>query len=124
MAWKKSSERLKAVFDAALPADRRVERRQMFGYPSAFVNGHLFTGLHEERMMVRLDEVGRAELLGMEGAHTFEPMKGRPMKEYVVVPAHLHDDLGALRHWTARALSYAATLPPKAKRTPKETRKR
>ena len=116
MAWKKSSEGLKAIFDTALPADPRVERRQMFGYPSAFVNGHLFAGLHEERMVVRLDEAERNELLGVEGAGIFEPVKGRPMREYIVVPQSILGDQRALRRWTARALSYAATLPPKAAR--------
>ncbi len=75
MAWKKSSEGLKAIFNTALPADPRVKRRQMFGYPSALVNGHLFTGLHEERMVVRLDEAERNELLGLEGACIFEPVR-------------------------------------------------
>ena len=116
MAWKKSSEGLKAIFNTALPADPRVERRQMFGYPSALVNGHLFAGLHEERMVVRLDEAGRNELLGVEGARVFEPMKGRPMREYVVVPPSILGDQRALRRWTARALSYVATLPPKGAR--------
>ncbi len=45
--WKKSSPALIAYFDKALPDDPRVERRQMFGYPCAFVNGQLFTGLHQ-----------------------------------------------------------------------------
>lgn len=116
MTWKKSSEGLKAIFETALPADPRVARRQMFGYPSAFVNGHLFTGLHEERMVVRLDEAERNELLGVEGACIFEPVEGRPMREYVVVPSSILGDQGTLRRWTARALSYVATLPPKGAR--------
>ena len=116
MAWKKSSEGLKAIFNTALPADPRVERRPMFGYPSALVNGHLFTGLHEERMVVRLDEAERSELLGVEGACIFEPVPGRPMREYVVLPPSILGDERALRRWTARALSYVATLPPKGAR--------
>ena len=34
MAWKKSSEGLKAIFNTALPADPRVERRPLFGAES------------------------------------------------------------------------------------------
>jgi len=33
MRWRKSPPELIAVFDAALPDDRRVQRRSMFGYP-------------------------------------------------------------------------------------------
>ena len=40
MPWKKSSPSLIAVFDAVLPAGI-AERRQMFGYPCAFVGGNL-----------------------------------------------------------------------------------
>ncbi len=120
MAWKKSSEALVATFADALPADARAERRSMFGYPCSVVNGHLFAGLHEDRMMVRLDAAARAELLAIDGARVFEPMQGRPMKEYVVLPPSILTDRGALRGWTARAFSYALTLPPKAKARKKE----
>jgi hypothetical protein len=29
----------------------RAQRRQMFGYPAAFVNGHLFAGLHQSNLV-------------------------------------------------------------------------
>ena len=37
MAWKKSPAALVEAFDAVVPAPP-AERRQMFGYPAAFVN--------------------------------------------------------------------------------------
>ncbi len=40
-AWKKSSAKLIAAFDASLPVDPRVERRSMFGYPCAFTGGNM-----------------------------------------------------------------------------------
>ena len=86
MAWKKSSTALVEAFHPALPGDGRVERRQMFGYPCAFVNRNMFTGLHEENLVVRLDADARAELLRVKGARAFEPMPGRVMREYVAVP--------------------------------------
>lgn len=60
-----------------VPADTR----KMFGYPCAFVNGQMFTGLFGSTMIVRLPEEGRAELLAIEGAKGFDPMGGRPMRE-------------------------------------------
>ena len=52
--WKKVPAELAARFDAALPVVADVQRRKMFGCPAAFVNGNLFAGLHENRLMVRL----------------------------------------------------------------------
>lgn len=114
--WRKSSPDLVARFATVLPADPRVVRRSMFGYPCAFVHGHMFAGLHEERLFVRLAATDRAELLAHRGAHRFEPVPGRVMKEYVVVPAAMHGDPGALTTWVAAAFSYVAGLPPKPDR--------
>jgi TfoX/Sxy family transcriptional regulator of competence genes len=113
MAWRKSPPELIAAFDAALPADRRVQRRSMFGYPCAFTGGNMFTGLHQENLIVRLPEAERARLLRQPGASIFEPMPGRQMKEYVAVPHEVVEDGEALRGWMTRALAYAASLPAK-----------
>jgi TfoX/Sxy family transcriptional regulator of competence genes len=116
MAWKKPSQALIDTFDAVLPGPP-AERRLMFGFPAAFVNGNMFMGLHEERLVLRLDERARQELLD-GGAALFEPMKGRPMKEYVVAPASLLADRAALKRRVAQALSFVGALPPKAKKKP------
>jgi TfoX/Sxy family transcriptional regulator of competence genes len=116
--WQKSSPELVARFQDALPDDPRVERRSMFGYPAAFVGGNMFAGLHEERCVLRLDDARRAALLAEPGARAFEPMPGRMMREYVVVPSRLVAERGALMKWLAEAFRYARALPPKAKRPP------
>lgn len=116
-SWKRSSAELVAAFDAALPADPRVERRSMFGYPCAFSGGNMFAGLHEEKLVVRLSEVDRDALRALRGAAVFEPMKGRAMKEYTVVPSAMHGDHAELAKWIARALEFASTLPKKAAKT-------
>ena len=115
-SFRKSPPELIAAFDAALPDDPRIERRQMFGYPAAFTGGNLFAGLHEDDLLVRLAETERAKLLAEAGARVFEPMPGRPMREYVLVPPRFHADRRALRAWIARALEYTASLPAKSPR--------
>lgn len=112
MAWRKSPPALIAAFDAALPDDAHVERRKMFGYPAAFAHGHLFTGLHQETLMVRLGEAERAAL-GKLGGAPFEPMPGRAMREYVVVPTAIVADRRALAAWLKRGLAYVGSLPAK-----------
>ena len=63
--------------------------------------------------MIRLSEEERAKFLLLEGASPFEPMPGRPMREYVVVPPAMVTDEGPLRAWLEKALAYARSLPPK-----------
>ncbi|HEX8951062.1 MAG TPA: hypothetical protein VF945_04420, partial [Polyangia bacterium] len=53
------------------------------------------------------------------GAKVFEPMKGRPMKEYVVAPPALVGDRQALGKWAQKAFAYGQSLPPKPKKPPK-----
>jgi TfoX/Sxy family transcriptional regulator of competence genes len=115
MAWRKAPPELIARFDAVFPADTRAEKRQMFGFPAGFVNGHMFVGLHQESLVLRLADAARHELLKLPGAHVFEPMPGRPMREYVVAPPLVVADDKLLRRWITRALDYASALPAKPK---------
>ncbi len=112
-AWKKTPPELVAAFDRALPSSPSVTRRPMFGYASAFVNGNMFAGTFQDSIVVRLGESDRAALLKLKGAAPFEPM-GRPMKEYVVVPASIVATPKALGAWIERGHRYALGLPAKA----------
>lgn len=113
MKWRRSPEALVQKFSTLVPADPRVSRRQMFGYPCAFVGGNLFMGLHQDAMILRLSDDDRATFLELEGAAIFEPMPGRPMREYVVVPPRVLGRTAALSGWISRALAYASSIPPK-----------
>ena len=114
MKWKKSPLELIAVFDSVVAGPPAV-RRSMFGYPAAFVNGNMFMGLHQSNMVLRLGEGARQEFLAISGARTFEPMAGRPMREYVVVPPSLLQDCEKLERWVGRALAHGLSLKPKEK---------
>ncbi len=124
MNWMKSPEALVKTFDEALPDDSRVQRRKMFGYPAAFVNGNMFAGLHQADILLRLDEARRTELASGHGARPFEPMPGRAMKEYVLAPPAFHEDIELLSHWLQAALDYVAALPTKEPRRRKPGTKR
>jgi TfoX/Sxy family transcriptional regulator of competence genes len=86
----------------------------MFGNVAAFISGQMFAGLFGNVVFVRLDEAARTELLAEPGAGPFEPMKGRPMREYVALPGTWRDRPERARAWVARSLVWAATLPAKA----------
>ena len=100
-----------------------VESRKMFGYPAVFLNGNMFAGLFQDRVILRLSADDRAELAKLPGAAPFEPMPGRRMREYMVAPASVVDSGPQLRAWLQRARSFAASLPKKesAGKTAKKT---
>lgn len=125
MHWQKSPPELVEHFAAVtdqLLADPAVERRQMFGYPACFVGGHMFTGLHQDRWVVRLDDRGMAELAGAGGS-AFEPMPGRPMRGFVTLPEAIVADEDTLTAWLERALEHARRLPPKVAKATKAPRR-
>jgi TfoX/Sxy family transcriptional regulator of competence genes len=113
---KKAPHQLLETFTAVLPKDRRAEQKRLFGNPCCFVNGTMFTGVHEDQLIVRLSEPQRARLLTIEGAAIFEPMKGRPMTEFVRVPPAMLENRRQLRGWVRRAFDYCAKLPDPAKK--------
>jgi TfoX/Sxy family transcriptional regulator of competence genes len=115
MQFKKPSPALVELFQNLLPATGGAGRT-MFGCPCGFFGGNMFMGLFADQLFLRLAESDRAKLLAEEGAEQFDPMGGRPMREYVVVPpgwleGDADDDL---RAWIAKSVRYAKTLPPKA----------
>ena len=111
--WKPAPKDLGSAFERVAGALTDVEVRKMFGYPAAFLGGNMFTGLHEDRMILRLSEENRAIVLREKGARIFEPMPGRPMREYVVVPESFLASPPKLTEWLNRAQAYARTLPRK-----------
>lgn len=84
--WQHAPQELITIFLEAVKYLPEAETCKMFGYPCAFVNGQMFTGPHQDPMILRLSEADRAIFRALDGAHPFEPMPGRPMREYSVVP--------------------------------------
>jgi TfoX/Sxy family transcriptional regulator of competence genes len=112
MNWRKAPESLAQAFEAALPADAAVAKRKMFGYPAAFVNGNMFAGVHQEDIVVRLPAERRSAAIE-SGARQFEPMPGRPMREYVVLSEGSIADGGELSRWLDEAFRFVAAMPAK-----------
>ncbi len=113
MIWRKAPPELIETFNAVAPGPP-AEARKMFGYPACFVNGNMFAGLYQDRMILRLPEKQRDELIKI-GARPFEPVPGRFMREYVTVPTAILSNRAKLALWVMKSLSYGASLPPKSK---------
>ncbi len=104
----------RAWFESLLPDGPGISSRPMFGNRAGFVNGNMFLALLGQDVAVRLPEEDREELLREEGAAPFEPAKGRPMKEYVVLPAGWRRTPAKARAWVERSLEWVASMPPKS----------
>lgn len=110
--WKKSSEELVEKFAASMD-QFDVDHRKMFGYPCCFLNGNMFTGLHEENWVLRLSESDRKELKETHDAQIFAPMKGRIMKEYLILPPVILESTELLASWINRSIAFVESLPAK-----------
>lgn len=125
MAWVKVPPGNHPIFRAALPDDRRVETKQMFGGVAAKVNGNLFAGLFGRSTMIWLPEDERPEALALEGASLFDPMgDGRMRSDKVMLPERFMTEPAELRRWIARAFEGASRLPAKAAKAPKAAAKK
>src|ERR1700694_5650860 len=113
MTMPKPSEQAKAAFQKLVPPDPSVTTRPMFGNLSGFVNGNMFCGLFGEDLFVRVSEADQAKVR-KQGGRAFEPMPGRAMTGYGVVPVGGQKKPDATRAWIVAALSWARALPPKA----------
>jgi hypothetical protein len=60
---------------------------KMFGMPCLKNNAKAFAGFFQDAMVFKLGGASHSEALALSGARVFDPSeRGRPMKEWVVVP--------------------------------------
>ena len=112
--WKSAPPALIDRFTGALRDFPQAEVRKMFGYPAAFVNGNMMAGLFQDSMMLRLSAADLAAMREQTGARPFEPMPGRVMREYVVVPPAILKSNAGLERWLGYAFAYVSSLPRKS----------
>ena len=112
----KSPPALVERFDTVAADFPEATRRLTFGYPCLYMGGNMVSGLFGPSWHVRLGPDERRELEALPGAAPFEPMPGRPMTGFTLLPPAVVDDDAAVRQWVARAIAYGASLPPKDKK--------
>ncbi len=120
MQWEKPSQELITLLVARM-GSFDAQRKAMFGSTCYFANDNMFTGVHESHIFLRLSEKDREEIKKLYKDTTqFEPMKGRPMREYVNVSPLLYQDKKAFDPWIERSMKYVMALPAKAAKTKKK----
>ncbi len=93
----KSPPELIERFDTVAADFPEATRRLTFGYPCLYVGGNMVSGLFESRWHVKLGPEERRELEAIPGSTPFEPMPGRPMTGFTLLPTSIVDDDEAIR---------------------------
>jgi TfoX/Sxy family transcriptional regulator of competence genes len=129
MKWIKAPDELKALIEELMaPID--CDKRPMFGYPAYFIHGNMFAGLFQDKLFVRLSPSQLAAFGKSVPIRNLEPMPGRPMKDYYVIPEPLYTDRKKMPRLLEDAAAWCLTLPPKTpkpkkpKKAPKGTKAR
>jgi TfoX/Sxy family transcriptional regulator of competence genes len=113
MKLPKSAPAAVRLFEELVPADPSVTTKKMFGQPAAFVNGNLFFGVFGDDVFVRLSGPDVEEARRVGSFRPFEPMPGRAMSNYLVLPRTMRKNSPETQAWVARALTFGSSLPPK-----------
>lgn len=113
MEWKKAPDELVQFLTEEMKPVK-CEYRKMFGYPSYFINGNMFIGVHGETLFLRLSDSDIRKIMEENSQVIFfEVMKGRPMKGYVALPKSLYQRRSVFREWLQKSVKYVSSLPPK-----------
>jgi TfoX/Sxy family transcriptional regulator of competence genes len=113
MPWPKPSAEKTGHLERALSG--RGNRRLIFGAPTWFMGGNMFAGVFGDDVFLRLTTADLAEIKN-QGAKPFAPMKGDVIKEYALLPPAILGDNQLLAQWIGKSISYASSLPAKAKK--------
>jgi hypothetical protein len=90
----------------ALASQPEVTVGQMFGKPCLKVGGKAFASLHHDKVVFKLNGEEHKSALSSKHAELWDPSgKGRPMKEWVALPAA---EAKHFKAFAAAALSYVA----------------
>jgi len=113
-AFRQSPPALAGQFRQAMASYPEAQVRIVFGCPCAFIHGNMITGLFGEEWFIRLAPEQRPALLRLKGAHPFEPVPGRPLREQIVLPASIVGSPSKLQSYIEKAVVHGRSLPPKA----------
>jgi TfoX/Sxy family transcriptional regulator of competence genes len=116
MEWKKPPDEL-VEFIAEEMKSVKCDYRKMFGYPAYFVNGYMFTGIHGDKLFLRLSDKDIEEIAkSNKDVIPFEPMPGRAMKGYIVLPKSIYSNKTLFKDLISKSVKYVSSLPPKQKK--------
>ena len=113
MKFEKPTPEMLTWFEEHAPEGTGISKRKMFGYPCRFFNNNMFMGLFQSKVFIRLSPADKEKFLILDDTEQFEPLPGRIMKEYVILPQKILKDFKELSFWINRSLEFVSSLPPK-----------
>jgi len=119
--FRKSPPALAERFREVVARYPEAQVRVVFGCPCAFIAGNMISGLFGDEWFVRLPPDQRPALLRLKGAHPFEPMPGRQLREQTVLPASIVGSPAKLQAYIEKAVVHGRSLPPKAPKSRRPT---
>jgi len=126
MEMPKASASDKDRFRSLVPELPEVAIKPMFGNLGAFVNGNMFAGLFGPTVGVKLSAADTATLESTERTVPFGPAE-RPMGGWTGLPEAWNGegdgDEARARAWVEKAFEHVAGLPPKARKSPRASKK-
>ena len=116
--WPKMDRELEERIDG-LAGMLPVRRKKMFGTSSWFMesNDQMMAGVWGDGVMVRVGQERATELVSSGNAEQFDPMGGRPMREYVYLGPQVIAEDDDLVDWLEQAAGFASSLAPKQKKS-------
>ncbi len=116
MEWKKAPAEL-VEFITEKIKNIKSDYKKMFGYPAYFINGNMFVGVHGDKLFLRLSDADIANITkNHPDVNAFEPMPGRAMKGYVVLPKSFYTNDSLFEEWLGKSINYVSSLPPKKRK--------
>jgi len=113
MGLPQSNADLEAFLDDMM-VDYPIEKRRMFGCPAYFFRGNMMGGVFGDSVFLRFSEKDRESLMADdEEISHFDPLGGRPMREYLSVPESSFPDIGGLSDLVDRSFDHVLSLSPK-----------
>jgi hypothetical protein len=91
---------------------KNTEHKKMFGGVCHLWNGHMFSGVYKDFLILRLGEEKGSEALALPHVRPFD-ITGKPMKGWVMVEQDGFGTDEALMHWLRQAKEFVSSLPPK-----------
>ena len=87
----------------------------MFGCPCLFLRGNMAMGTCADKVFFRVPREAQAALLASNPAlHPFEPLSGRPMRDYLELEA-IPENRAVIADFLAKSWVQSQSLPPKEK---------
>lgn len=116
-------EKLAERIRAAVGPRPEIAEKKMFGGIAFLLDGKMFIGVADDKLMVRVGPEAHAKALAEPHALPMD-FTGRPMKGYVFVAAAGVRTVAAVKKWTERALAFVATVEAKPKKRPVQKKRK